>query len=251
LVEELLLDDPAYLQWLSGQDWFRAKFAFLNQVIINRGSEPEETPDHNAMQVRFLDDEFCLRFMQCLEPGYAVGVRDQFNVVRQASLDWLAQRILSEKDRLREANAQGREWQIRGCGERLAYLCRVEERMPPALERVAFRVRREFEVRGVDVLLEVFAMVDFRGGDYCSGANWSWDYWHGCDLSADWHRSFSLELKPTVGDDYPAVLRQMKLNRSGVLFVGEYTGKGATEEQFVKTFATASIRVVFAREVGD
>jgi hypothetical protein len=31
----------------------------LNQVIINRGSEPEETPDHNAMQVKFLDDEFC------------------------------------------------------------------------------------------------------------------------------------------------------------------------------------------------
>ena len=45
LIEELLLDDPVYLQWLSGQEWFRAKFAFLNQVIINRGSEPEETPD--------------------------------------------------------------------------------------------------------------------------------------------------------------------------------------------------------------
>lgn len=58
-----------------------------------------------------------------------------------------------------------------------------------------------------------------------------------------------IELKPVVGDDYPAVLRQMKPNRSTVLFVGEYTGQGATEEQFVQTMATADIRVVFARDV--
>jgi hypothetical protein len=29
----------------------------------------------------------------------------------------------------------------------------------------------------------------------------------------------------------------------------DYTGQGATEEQFVKTMATAGIRVLFAREV--
>jgi uncharacterized protein (DUF3820 family) len=43
LIEELLIDDPAYLQWLAGQDWFRTKFTVLHQTIINRGSEPEET----------------------------------------------------------------------------------------------------------------------------------------------------------------------------------------------------------------
>jgi len=32
LVKEVLADDPAYLQWLSGQDWFRAKFTLLHQV---------------------------------------------------------------------------------------------------------------------------------------------------------------------------------------------------------------------------
>jgi uncharacterized protein (DUF3820 family) len=39
LVEELLVADPSYLQWLCGQDWFRAKFVSLHQVIINRGAE--------------------------------------------------------------------------------------------------------------------------------------------------------------------------------------------------------------------
>jgi hypothetical protein len=31
------------------------------------------------------------------------------------------------------------------------------------------------------------------------------------------------------------------LNASGILFVGSYIGKGATEAQFVETFATAGI----------
>ena len=34
--------------------------AVLNQVIINRGAELQETPEPNA-HVRFLDDDFCLR----------------------------------------------------------------------------------------------------------------------------------------------------------------------------------------------
>jgi hypothetical protein len=41
----------------------------------------------------------------------------------------------------------------------------------------------------------------------------------------------------------------MKTNGSDVLFVGDYTGQGATKEQFVKTMATAGIRVAVAREV--
>jgi len=40
------------------------------------------------------------------------------------------------------------------------------------------------------------------------------------------------------------------MKRTGdVLFVGDYTGQGATQEQFVKTMATAGIRVVFAGDL--
>src|SRR6516225_2238916 len=70
LVDEVLVDDPNYLQWLAGQDWFRAKFNILHQVIINRGAEPEETLDHNALQVRFLDDDFCMRLLAHIDPQY-------------------------------------------------------------------------------------------------------------------------------------------------------------------------------------
>lgn len=57
------------------------------------------------------------------------------------------------------------------------------------------------------------------------------------------------ELKSTVDDDYPAVLRQMKANHSQVLLLRDYVGTGATREQFIATFATAGKRVVFLCDV--
>ena len=177
LIEELLVDDPAYLHWLANQDWFRAKFMILHQVIINRGAEPEETPDHNALQVKFLDDEFCLKFLRHLEPDCMHA--------------------------------------------------------PPS----EFLFERGFEVQGIDVLLIVRSMSRYT--------NWNGsaiEPWKGA-------RRFDIELKPIVGDDYPAVLRQMKRTGAKVLVVGEYTGTGATREQFVKTMTIEGVRVVFAGEM--
>jgi uncharacterized protein (DUF3820 family) len=100
LVDEVLVDDPNYLQWLAGQEWFRAKFNILHQVIINRGAEPEETPDHNAMQVKFLDDDFCLRFVRCLMPDCDTQARNKFNEARAENVKHVAEKIKFEKDAL-------------------------------------------------------------------------------------------------------------------------------------------------------
>lgn len=62
-------------------------------------------------------------------------------------------------------------------------------------------------------------------------------------------RSFRIEVKPVVGDDYPAVLRRMKTAHNNVLLVGEYNGTGATWDQLVKVFALSKISVVLVEEV--
>lgn len=68
----------------------------------------------------------------------------------------------------------------------------------------------------------------------------------------------AVEIKPSLGDDYPAVLRQMRNQRRGpeayfarvwILLVGEYTGTGATLEQVRQVFAASGIKVVLAAEI--
>ena len=88
--------------------------------------------------------------------------------------------------------------------------------------------RRQFENEGIDVYLEV---------------------------KTPYRISVSIEIKPVVSDDYPKVLRQMRAARVDrtwdyhVLFLERYTGQGATREQFIQTFKSANIRVIFRDEV--
>jgi hypothetical protein len=82
-------------------------------------------------------------------------------------------------------------------------------------------------------------------------------------------RDCHVEIKPSVADDYPAVLRQIKAARvyvasefygsrthreqhvaaCPVLFLSEYQGSGATEQQFIDIFEAEGIKVVFLDEV--
>jgi hypothetical protein len=67
---EALAQDKPYLDWLSGQDWFRERYANIYTLIVNNFAEPSETPDHNALQVLFLTDAFCARFISVLSPNW-------------------------------------------------------------------------------------------------------------------------------------------------------------------------------------
>jgi uncharacterized protein (DUF3820 family) len=102
LIDEVLIDDPNYLQWLAGQDWFRAKFVVLHQVIINRGAPAEETPEHNALQVRFLDDAFCRHFMRRVPAFHEVlgaELRLAVEPVRPNRAKGLRQRLAARSER--------------------------------------------------------------------------------------------------------------------------------------------------------
>ena len=286
LIEELLVDDPSYLEWLAGQDWFRAKYVTLHQVIINRGAEPEETPEHNALQVQFLDDEFCLSVHAQLALDYETKARDKFNDARAANLQLVLAKIEAQNEAPSKADeklaselqriaqyeshqshhpnfatnqrADAREQRERQRGahiKRLAQLNHLRELLSPPITTVNFQFEREFEVDGVDVVLEISADIlwSFGVDRDVTGAPrdsfWSRYDWQEWQDRVSCRAKHKIEIKPTVGDDYPAVLRQMKANGSTVLFLEQYTGKGATREQFIKTFATASIRVVFAEDV--
>ena len=56
---------PQYIAWLRQQDWARDKFPHLINVTINNFSaEFEDTPEHNALQLRFLDERFRAAFVR-------------------------------------------------------------------------------------------------------------------------------------------------------------------------------------------
>lgn len=164
---DALLDDRPYLDWLLAQPWFKEKFGNVYNIVINNGTEPTETPEHNAMQIRFMAEEFRLKFT------HAIGLVSVKNTTELA-----------------------------------------------------------FEVDGIDA-----------------------QFW------TTGSRFICVEVKPTIGDDYPATLRQIKrykeirgatkeyFRADFCLLLRTYTGIGATESQFREFFKSQGITVVFEHEV--
>lgn len=193
-VREVAVRDPQYLQWLMQQSWFGEKHPHLVQIVQvtnNFGAEPEETPEHNAMQVRFLDCQYRRR------------IAERTDVLSNLKKVWKQHRD--------------------------------DE---PAIDDFAV-TEPEFE-RYADVYYEALARENkcFRF-------------------------VIMVECKPSVGDDYPAVLRQMQRNQqrvrqSGtftgqwgrwVLLVQEYCGTTVQRDQFVAIFARSRISVLFENEL--
>jgi len=107
---------------------------------------------------------------------------------------------------------------------------------------------KKFEERGVDVEFKSKIEASQTGWFHeIKGYEWRLD----SSLRGQYEQgpTVAIEIKPTVGDDYPAVLRQMRANGSRVLFLEQYTGTGATLEQFIQTFNLSGFAVVFKHEV--
>lgn len=148
---EILMSDPSYVAWLRGQAWVAERFPAIHTLIINNFGAPEDTPEHNALQLRFLDTALC----------------------RQVCEVWIA-----------------------FCQSRASYWDGMT-----VLEVTDVN----FEVRGVDVLI-VYKR-QHPDGFYTSEV---------C----------SLELKPSLGDDYPSCLRTMLAERgASVLCYERWTSK--------------------------
>jgi hypothetical protein len=56
---EVLAADRDYARWLTSQPWFRERYGNVYNILIQGGVEPQDTPEHNEMQARFLDDNWC------------------------------------------------------------------------------------------------------------------------------------------------------------------------------------------------
>jgi hypothetical protein len=168
---EVMQMDTAYCNWLSKQNWFREQYGNVyNQVIINNFTEPTETPEHNRLQMRFLDEKFVESFMS--------------------------------------------------------------KKLRPAICAKYFCVKNiYFEHYGWDVYIE-------------------YEYSKSSEDEADRYGSVSFEIKPCLGDDFPAVLRQMKKNINrysstfSVCIIDEFSACGATYEQVQQMFRTSKFSLM-------
>lgn len=193
-----MLQDVSYCNWFLNQEWAPKNYLKVYNFIVNAGGQVDDTPEHNKLQARFLDESFRVKTLRlvgiCNDSGYLP--------FRQGTK-----------------------------------VCNIE-----------------FEVEGWDVELKL------RGPEFkrVRGVSGALVYWGGH------FPTVYCELKPSVGDDFPTVLRQMKVNRKRLhdagpgymhcndvccLVYGGYTGTGVTEEQMREMISESGFRVARFDEI--
>ncbi|MGH6689751.1 MAG: hypothetical protein ACREF4_03605 [Gammaproteobacteria bacterium] len=254
---ERIAEDKDYAEWLLAQDWFKNRFGPLYTVVINHGQEPVDTPEHNALQARFLDLDFRASFTRSTA-SYKDNVT---NLLERATknltayndqyLAFVAQIAGCEDPKCSEylnrvGKASERRYlsRCRACWEPLKNVPYAARNAypPPLLEIEPMLVLGypEFEREFVDVIFR--ATQEFRWAKEPEA------YPQPCE-SMSW--VFRIEIKPTIGDDFPAVLRQGYKRKSTHILCGRYTGVGATLPQVKSMFEASGFELIMLDEMQD
>lgn len=249
---EMLAADTSYCEWLMAQPWFAEKFRDVYNVVVNYGGPPQDTPEHNALQARFLDDDFCLKVARLvfpehfdLEPKIENGVAAA-KAYRQELIERAEKKLADEGDASSLPIGLDSSWKARRVEMAMADV-ESAKNTECFLERHELCIKKTaFEVGGWDVVF-------LPSGGYII----SIDSPKGCEHSSSYMLSSEIgnvyvEAKPVVGDDYPTVLRQItgyKRDGRAVLLIDQFDARGATLEQVRKIFSSRGISIVMLSDV--
>jgi hypothetical protein len=247
-----MAQDQGYVDWLMGQEWFRNRYRPIYQVVVNNFGAPAETPDHNALQARFLDDDFCVALATTLEWEFitnqycamAVGADQAVQRLKgdvescQKQIDDPPSWYPPEK---KEQFIDGQRAAIKKINRQIDSLTTWEENQPFHRPNI---YGRAFEVETWDVRFDIAVHLPY--------------------LTRDGHTIFerlsiAVEIKPSLGDDYPAILRQMKAAsaRSAasadyqVLVFDNFAASGASLSQVRQIFAASKFLVVSIEDIEE
>lgn len=222
-----LAEDKSYTEWLLAQPWFKEKHLNIYNVVINNFRQHDDTPEHNAMQIKFLDQSYALKFAYYLEPNlFNMTQKDLNNAIRQT------------------------------LNSKTMYLEVIKDKLPSFNKTKLLNVSNPTFEHGYDVAYSVKYGLNF----FIDHRTTYGDYYEIFKIHKMNYVQLFIEIKPTIGDDYPSILRQIKASMpvqyehpqtKHCLLVGTYTGVGATKEQFVQFFQSQKYKVIFESDINN
>lgn len=228
-----MMADQKYIQWCLSQPWFHEK-PIYNIVMNINPNKDTPTPEHNRLQNCFLDDEFIKKFHYYFHPKSFAGRKDFDNLKNdEERLGYVKQKVTHvESEKINKYIISGQKI-IAECGP--SFDTWTTELIDLKYD---LKISKEFEtVNGWDVWLGI-------EGDFVFSKS---------------YKEYIIEIKPTVGDDYPCILRKMKTSlhklysqpktfrtKVGipVLLIGQFESKYTTYDQLKEIFSLAGIKVV-------
>lgn len=257
----VLLADTGYIQWMMSQASFDDKYPNIMNYLRNGPTEQGDcTPEHNSLQMRFMDPAYCARFAaaicnpnrkECGERhhslGYEAGGVSHTAAFRGRGKDGNERHVWSKiSDTGNRFKASNAYYKVSEAEYESLTVVRCDSKKPWGTEASV----SSYEWHNWDLLLV--------GSQKCPD----------CGVPRDSSVVMAVELKPTIGEDYPAILRKVKQRRAEtsaraknesilmyyghphvVVFTDSYTGKSASWEQVREMFRLSNVTLLQSSEL--
>lgn len=262
-----VLADTSYVQWFTSQAFAEEKYPAIFNFFMGGGGAPTETPEHNGLQARFLDDAVWKRIAAnppaILKRAILANLRQQAKYGLKETTEHLRDMEARLADRARmlevaldDVKKHGASnWSTKNLEERKVKLAEAQDGLVTARESYTNAVAKKSMADAEDIyekLTQVFVpntRFEHEGWDVAARLTLS-----APETNIEVSTNVYVEIKPSLGDDYPAVLRQMQVNQRrvwreefnsprGLLYTKAITARGATPEQVLGIFKASGFDI--------
>jgi hypothetical protein len=209
------------------------RFAELHAAIATRGAAIDDSPEHNGIQARFLLPEFCVACILAGAPKWLDKRRSEY-VDRRSWSEQKKQREIENAIEYVDNDLNYYESKLGGREQLDSHLLSLRTQLEMAkktlLEKVGelsaakAKISVRFEQRGVDVVVT-------------------------CSFGLDETDLPGIEIKPSMGDDFPTVMRQMERLKARILVVDSYSGRAVPVPQLRQMFEANGLKLLFIRDI--
>lgn len=181
---EVLSQDPDYVRWLTEQDWFRSRHAPIFNLIVNNLQAPVDTPEHNKLQLQFM----------------------KTNVVTLALCASGA-----HNERAHSWGVHSLEFEESGFDVAISYFHRFVNAKICRTCGYEPSKHHKFEARDACKPGYEYCKCGYKKDNELSYGHQHHEFISSFDIR---YSTALVELKPSISDDFPSVLRQVKSSKA-------------------------------------
>lgn len=252
-----LLCDTKYLEWCKKQEWFKKFPVFYNicvhQTIINQNPN-NKTPEHNKMQNLFLKKTNQYKLLD-----YVLKLKILLQKIQNGLKHKKYGKYFETNDKIRNIKKIEDFQKI----DKIEFEAKFNWDIEIVTHKsININFKKKYIHADFNVLKEKCIKVFDMENSVCKDG-WSNQTTTSAYVSFGGYHRIYIEIKPLLGDDYPAVLRKMKqqiqLTMVGeriynekycfALLVRDYNSSSTTKEELIEIFKQSKIKVVFINEI--
>lgn len=285
-----LMNDTKYLEWCKQQEWFQ-KYSIVYNICVNQTitttNQNSKTPEHNKLQNLFLNEPIQLKLLDILLVKIGTQFKQNFEllILDEEFIKYFDSCTVTHD--CGESNTSltlnnGSGWFVPKFHRSLKDSKIIFEDKYNwdfilyynDCQFINFNTKCDDDTKiTTNLLYNIFKKYKFYKscGEYLRPLTISINKKEKESNYGVWMNVDSInirvccELKPTLSDDYPCVLRKMKtqieltencktfadLTKVYILLIGNFTSTQTSKEELIKIFKQSNIKVIFTDKIFD